>query len=98
MFKNVLNYLRVIPVITTYYIIEKHVIAISNADGVSMEPAIRSGDIVVIDRFWYRHFSPLQKDDIIVAVQPVNPELSICKRIIEVGGGEVAYGPGIKVP
>jgi signal peptidase I len=54
MFKSVINYLRVIPVITTYYVIEKHLISASNADGVSMEPTIRSGDIVVIDRFWFR--------------------------------------------
>lgn len=38
-----------------------------------MEPAIRSGDIVIIDRLSYKFFNPLQKDDIVVAVQPVNP-------------------------
>ena len=54
MLKSVISYLRVIPVITTYYVIEKHLISASNADGVSMEPTIRSGDIVVIDRFWFR--------------------------------------------
>jgi signal peptidase I len=98
MWKNIMTYLRVIPVITTYYVIEKHVVAISNADGVSMEPSISSGDIVVIDRFWFRYFNPLKKDDIVVAVQPVNPEVSICKRIVEIGGGVVPYGPGIRVP
>jgi signal peptidase I len=82
MFKNILTYLRVIPVITTYYVIEKNVISASNADGVSMEPTIRSGDIVVIDRFTYKYFRKLKKDDIVVAVQPVNPEVSICKRVI----------------
>jgi signal peptidase I len=82
MFKNILTYLRVIPVITTYYVIEKNVISASNADGVSMEPTVRSGDIVVIDRFTYKYFRKLKKDDIVVAVQPVNPEVSICKRVI----------------
>lgn len=72
MFKNVMTYLRVIPVITTYYVIEKNLISASNADGVSMEPTIRSGDIVVIDRFWFR-LTGLKKEDIVVAVQPVNP-------------------------
>jgi inner membrane protease subunit 1 len=98
MLKNIMTYLRVIPVITTYYVIEKNVIAVSNADGVSMEPTIKSGDIVIIDRFSFRFFNPLKKDDIVVAVQPVNPEISICKRIIEVGAGTVPYGPGIQVP
>ncbi len=73
MFKNLLTYLRVIPVITTYYVIEKNVISASNADGVSMEPTIRSGDIVVIDRFTYKYLNRLRKDDIVVAIQPVNP-------------------------
>lgn len=72
MFKSVINYLRVIPVITTYYVIEKNLISASNADGISMEPTIRSGDIVVIDRFWFR-LTGLKKQDIVVAVQPVNP-------------------------
>ena len=62
-----------IPVVTTYYVIEKNIISVSNADGVSMEPTILSGDIVVIDRFSFRWFNPLKKDDIVVAVQPVNP-------------------------
>ena len=81
MFKSVINYLRVIPVITTYYVIEKNLISASNADGVSMEPTIRSGDIVVIDRFWFR-LTGLKKQDIVVAVQPVNPQVSICKRVV----------------
>lgn len=82
MIKNLMTYLRVIPVITTYYVIEKNVVAVSNADGVSMEPTIKSGDIVIIDRFSFRFWKPLAKDDIVVAVQPVNPEISICKRIV----------------
>ena len=36
MFKNIFTYLRVIPVITTYYVIEKNVVSVSSADGVSM--------------------------------------------------------------
>ena len=32
MLKNIMTYLRVIPVITTYYVIEKNIIAISNAE------------------------------------------------------------------
>lgn len=70
--RKIMTYLRVIPVIATYYLIEKNLISASNADGVSMEPTIRSGDIVVIDRFTHR-FSGFKKGDIVVAIQPVNP-------------------------
>ena len=62
-----------------------------------MEPTIRSQDIVIIDKFTYRFIRQPQKDDIVVAIQPVSPDTSICKRIVEVGGGIVPYGPGIKV-
>lgn len=98
MFKNLLTYLRILPIIASYYIIEKNVISISHAEGVSMEPTVQSGDIVVIDRLTFRFFKTIKKDDIVIAVQPVNPEVSICKRVIEVEGGIVPYGPGIKVP
>jgi len=98
MFKNLITYLKVLPIITTFYVIEKKVISISNADGVSMEPTIQSGDIVIVDRLSYKLFNSIKKDDIVIAVQPVNPEVSICKRVIEVGGGTVPYGKGIKVP
>ena len=98
MLRNLMTYLRVIPVIASYYVLEKNVIAVSNADGVSMEPTIKSGDIVIIDRLSFRLWQPLRKDDIVVAVQPVNPQISICKRIVEVAGGTVPYGPGIQVP
>ena len=78
-------------VITTYYLIENNIISASNADGISMHPTIKSGDIVIIDRLSFRLFANLQKQDIVVSVQPVNPEVSICKRIIEVGGGTLPY-------
>ena len=62
-----------------------------------MEPTILSEDIVLIDKFSYRFLGKPQKGDIVVAIQPVSPETSICKRVIEVEGGTVPYGPGIKV-
>lgn len=91
MFKTISAYLRIVPVITTYYLIENNIISASNADGISMHPTIKSGDIVIIDRLSFRLFANLQKQDIVVSVQPVNPEVSICKRIIEVGGGTLPY-------
>jgi signal peptidase I len=63
-----------------------------------MEPTIQSGDIVIVDRLSYRLFNSIKTDDIVIAVQPVNPEVSICKRVVAVGGAIVPYGMGIKVP
>jgi len=65
-----------------------------------MEPTIISGNVVIIDRFSFRYFNKLKKDDIVVATQPVNPEVSICKRITAVGGEVVTKGrgAGIRIP
>lgn len=71
--KNLMTYMRVLPVIATFYIVEKNVISVSNAEGVSMQPTISSGDIVIIDKFTHKYFNPLKKGDIVIAVQPVNP-------------------------
>ena len=51
-----------------------------------MVPTINHNDLLVIDHFFYKFTGGLKKDDIIVATQPVNPSVSICKRIIETGG------------
>ncbi len=47
-----------------------------------MEPTIKPGDLLVIDHFFYKYLNPIKKDDIIVATQPVNPNVNICKRVI----------------
>ena len=100
MLKKLSNLLRVVPVLTTYYVIERNVISISNAEGQSMDPTIKSGDIVIIDRFVYRLQGGPKPRDIVVAVQPVNPEVSICKRVLAVGGEKVpsGAGQGINIP
>ena len=72
MLSKAASFLRIVPVLASYYVIERNVFSISNADGQSMEPTIRSGDIVVIDRLFYR-WQGLKPNDIVVAVQPVNP-------------------------
>ncbi len=78
--------LMVIPAIATYYLFDQYVISFSSSEGSSMEPTIKSGDLIVVDRFFYKMFGNLKPDDIIVAVQPVDPSVNICKRIIQTGG------------
>ena len=56
--------------------------------GQSMNPGIRDGDRIVIDRFSYM-FAPVQRGDIVVMGYPLDPNLDYIKRIIGVPGDEV---------
>jgi signal peptidase I len=75
----------IIPVVSTFYVVNKKIFSVSTSEGESMEPTIQSGDVLIIDHFFYKIFG-LKKDDIVVCVQPVDPNVHICKRIIQVGG------------
>lgn len=47
-----------------------------------MEPTLVEGSVLFIDHFWYKLSGGIKKNDIVVAIQPVNPETHICKRVI----------------
>jgi nickel-type superoxide dismutase maturation protease len=53
--------------------------------GNSMLPFLDSGQILLVDRFAYRHFPP-QVGDIVVAIHPRLPDLKIVKRIVSIDG------------
>ena len=55
-----------------------------------MLPTFDSGTVLIIDRLFLRT-KKYNKGDVIVAVQPTNPEVQICKRVAHVEG-EVVYG------
>lgn len=52
----------------------------------------------MVDHFFCKYFNTIKKDDIVVAIQPVNPEVNICKRVIQVGSQKLPSGPEIIVP
>ncbi len=48
-----------------------------------MVPTIKECSIVVVDKFFYKFRNPeIQKGDIVLAKQPIDPKTSICKRVI----------------
>ena len=54
--------------------------------------------MLITDRLFYKFFG-LKEDDIVVAVQPVDPKVDICKRMVAVGGNQIKGGKyGINVP
>lgn len=89
--------LSVIPTITTFYCIDQYLLSIRNSEGSSMCPTIRPGDIIFVDRLFYR-FNKLKKGDIVIAYQPISPETYICKRIIAEPGEPMPYGVPNDVP
>lgn len=89
----------VIPIIATFYIIDSKVVSIRSTSGQSMYPTINDCSILIVDKFFYKFRNPeLQKGDIILAKQPINPSTNICKRIVETGGNYLPSHMGVKVP
>jgi signal peptidase I len=61
----------------------------------SMEPSLRSGDHVVVDKLSYR-LHPPRRDDLIVFRQPDDGRLAV-KRVVGIAGDEVGLEDGVLV-
>jgi signal peptidase I len=61
--------------------------------GQSMQPGIRDGDRILIDRFSYM-FGPIERGDIVVLGYPLDPNLDYIKRVIGVPGDQVQIRAG----
>lgn len=80
--------------LATWYFVNNNFLAISQCEGASMNPTFDSGTILVIDRLMLRK-KQFNKGDVIVAIQPTNPKVQICKRVTNVEGETVH---GILIP
>lgn len=76
--------------IATWYVFGKSVFVVSESQGDSMLPTVENGSVLFIDRFWFRR-KGIQKNDVVVATQPIDPNVTICKRVTHLEGEEV-YG------
>lgn len=76
--------------IATWYVFGKYFFVASESQGDSMLPTIQNGSVLFIDRFWFKR-KGLQKNDIVVAAQPIDPNVTICKRVTHLEGEE-AHG------
>ena len=74
--------------IFAYTWVEKNLIGAALTKGLSMEPTLHDSDVVLVDRFFYKHFFrwKLKMNDIVVARCVVQPEDMICKRITGMEG------------
>ncbi len=64
-------------------------VQISRVVGISMEPTYHNGNIILVDKFFYKNKKP-QHDDIVVAAYHVGPdEEQIIKRIVGIPGDRI---------
>ncbi|XP_067902708.1 mitochondrial inner membrane protease subunit 1 isoform X2 [Heterodontus francisci] len=61
--------------------------------GPSMEPTIKSYDIIISEKL-SRQFYRIEKGDVVIAKNPNDPKMNICKRVIGLEGDKVcSSGP-----
>ena len=85
-----LEYLKVIIVtlIITYGIL--YFVQISKVHGVSMLPTFHEGNIVLVDKVFYKHSEPKRNDIIVVDYKDVNlKEKFLIKRVIGISGDHI---------
>jgi signal peptidase I len=80
--------------IASWYMVSKTVFAVNESQGESMMPTIEHGSVLFIDKFTYK-FNGLKKNDIVVAAQPIDSRVTICKRVTHTEGEEVY---GVRIP
>lgn len=59
-----------------------------SCSGPSMEPTITNHDVVFSERL-SRHFHRIEKGDIVIAKNPFDPNMNVCKRVIGLEGDKV---------
>jgi signal peptidase I len=79
-----------VPVVVWAFVAEPLRVA-----SVSMEPSLRAGDHVVLDKLSYR-LHPPRRDDLIVFHRPGDGDL-VVKRVVGVAGDTVAVEDGVLV-
>jgi signal peptidase I len=103
MFKRIKNrYLReaaelaaaLVIAAAVFFVVYNYVARTGLVNGVSMEPTLSQGEIVLINKMAYRLTSPAL-GDIIAFPHPSDPSKQLIKRVIGVPGDEIDYIGGI---
>lgn len=74
--------------------IHAFVIQVSIVRGDSMEPALRDGDRLVVDRVTY-NLAEVDRGDVVVLRYPKNPDVDFVKRVVALPGDDVALRAGV---
>lgn len=99
MFTKFHDVAMIIAAFSTYYLIDSKVLTVRSSSGNSMDPTITSNSILVVDKLFYKlGAQKIKKGDIVVALQPTDPNTHICKRVVQTGGLYLPDHPTIMVP
>ena len=85
-----LDYLKVIVItlIVTYGVL--YFVQISKVYGTSMLPTYHEGNIVLVDKVFYKHSEPKRNDIVVVDCKDANmKETFIIKRVVGIGGDHI---------
>ena len=85
-----LDYLKVIVItfIVTYGVL--YFVQISKVYGTSMLPTYHEGNIVLVDKVFYKHNEPKRNDIVVVDYKDANmKETFIIKRVVGIGGDHI---------
>ncbi|MGN1182533.1 MAG: signal peptidase I [Faecalibacillus sp.] len=77
----------IVTVIVTFVFLQ--FVQISRVHGTSMEETYHEGNIVLVNKIFYKMGEPKRNDIVIVDYQNVNDDTYIIKRVIGVGGDHI---------
>ena len=84
--QQIYEMLLLVPTFALYGLLNQYVVSCVETEGPSMQPVFYDGSIALIDRFYYKKFRGLQRNDIIVATSPLDSYTHICKRVLYLPG------------
>ena len=86
---SLLEYVKVIIVAAVITLAVLHFIQISRVVGSSMEPTYHNGNIVLVDKFFYKRSQPQYNDIVIVKYHVNAQEDQIIKRVVGLSGDRI---------
>lgn len=83
------EYLKVIviTVLVTYLVL--FFVQVSKVSGSSMEPTYHDGNIILVDKFFYKLQTPKHNDIVVISYPAHGDDEMIIKRIVGVGGDKI---------
>lgn len=86
---SLLEYVKVIIVAAVITLAVLHFIQISRVVGSSMEPTYHNGNIVLVDKVFYKRSQPQYNDIVIIKYHVSAGEDQIIKRVVGLGGDRI---------
>ncbi|MBM6800701.1 signal peptidase I, partial [Coprobacillus cateniformis] len=87
--KSLFEYIKVIIITVVFTLAVLYFIQISRVVGASMEPTYHNGNIILVDKVFYKKGQPSYNDIVVVAYHVSPGEDQIIKRIIGLPGDHI---------